>query len=174
MSATPPRSVRAALGKGERLLAAAQLVAGGWALATGSRLVLVDDESVEGVAVDPIDWTDVATAGLQGESGVLSAVLVDGSERTLLLGRGQGTRFARVVRERVQHSVLLSRTVELSGRRTVRVAARRGADGSPFIQVVPARGVDLRGPDVAAAVAEAEAAVRDQVGLPPQTSGPPA
>lgn len=164
---SPPQAIRAALGPGERLLAHAHLVVGGWALAGTEHLVLVDDEAAAELSVDPIPWSEVATAGLEGEAGVLSVDLVDGSRRALLLGRGQGGRLARVVRERIQHSVLLSRTVELGGRRTVQVAARRGPDGVPFIQVVPGPRVDLRGPAVAAAVAEAEAAVRDQVGLPP-------
>jgi len=163
----PPGPVRAALGGGQRLLAHAHLVVGGWALAGNAHLVLVDDEAAAELSVDSIAWSEIATAGLEGEAGVLSVELVDGSRRVLVLGRGQGQRLARVLRERIQHSVLLSRTVDLGGRRTVRVAARRGADGVPFIQVVPGARVDLRGPEAAAAVAEAEAAVRDQVGLPP-------
>ncbi len=197
----PSQTVRvAALAAGERLLASAHLVGGGWALATTARLVIVGDSrpdldaatdtdtdtdtddvdvavdpaspvahTTRDLVADPIPWVEVVAAALEAEVGVIDVSLVDGSQRALLLGRGYGDRLARVIRERVQHSVLLTRTVELRGRRTVAVTARRGATGGPFIQIVPGPGVDLRGADVAAAVAEAEDAVRDQVGLGPRS-----
>jgi hypothetical protein len=155
-----------ALGPGERVLARAGLVGGGTAIATTERL-LVDRPA--GGSADA--WTDVVSAVLEAEEGALEVLLVDGSRRALLLGRGEGRAFVTTARERVQHSVLLARTVEF-GRRSVRVVARRGPRGS-FVQVVPSPGVDLQRPDVAAAVAEAERAVREQVGLPPGGSQPP-
>lgn len=196
------------LAPGERVLASAELVGGGVAVATSHRLIVVGDgvtapdgappgagrESpadptpwVDGDGTqapdaapaepsgdpDPADrvvtsdrWVDIAGASLEAADGVLEVDLVHGPRRVLLLGRGRGRPFATAARERIQHSVLLTRTVELDRRRVVRVVARREPGGEAFVQVVPGPGVSVTGPDVAAAVAEAEQAVREQVGLP--------
>lgn len=118
-------------------------------------------------AVTADRWVDIAGASLEAADGVLEVELVAGPRRVLLLGRGRGRRFATATRERIQHSVLLTRTVELGRRRVIRVVARREPGGEAFLQIVPGPGVSVTGPDVAAAVAEAERAVREQVGLPP-------
>lgn len=191
--------------RGERVLASAELVGGGVAVATSHRMVVVGD----GIAAPPDDapaappeptpwvdgsgrqgpvattpvpdeppvrtdpvvtsdrWVDIAGASLESEAGVLEVELVAGPRRVLLLGPNRGRRFATVTRERIQHSVLLTRTVDLDRRRVVRVVARREPGGEAFVQIVPGPGVSVAGPDIAAAVAAAERAVRDQVGLPP-------
>lgn len=170
-SAGLPPAVRGhvRLDRGERALASAGLVGGGVAAATTHRLVVTVPRGDAGAAplVTADRWEDVAMASLAPEEGVLEVDLVAGSRRVLVLGRNRGRAFATVVRERIQHSVLLTRVVELGGRRVVRVTARRAPDGRVFVQVVPGPGVSLAGPEVAAAVADAERAVRDQVGLPP-------
>jgi hypothetical protein len=135
------------------------------AVATSHRLVVAP--TVTGPVVTSDRWVDIAGASLEAADGVLDVQLVDGPRRVLLLGPGRGRAFATATRERIQHSVLLTRTVELGRRRVVRVVARREPGGEAFVQVVPGPGVSVAGPDVAAAVADAERAVREQVGLPP-------
>ena len=195
---------------GERVLASAELVGGGVAVATSHRLVVVGDgiaappdeappDEAQAVPAEPTPWVDgsgpqgptatppvpaeppgppgplvtsdrwvdIAGASLDADAGVLEVELVAGPRRVLLLGPNRGRRFATATRERIQHSVLLTRTVDLDRRRAVRVVARREPGGDAFVQIVPGPGVSVEGPDVAAAVAAAERAVRDQVGLPP-------
>lgn len=164
----PAARDRVRLGRGERALATADLADGAVVLATTHRLVVVGP--AVGAAAPTITadrWVDVASASLAPEDGVLEVDLVAGSRRVLVLGRDRGRSFATAVRERIQHSVLLTRTVELGGRRVVRVTARRTPDGEALVQVVPGPGVQVSGPEVAARVAEAERAVREQAGLPP-------
>ncbi|MGF1662684.1 MAG: hypothetical protein ACFCVG_09490 [Kineosporiaceae bacterium] len=168
LAALPPGARdRVRLDRGERPLASAGLTDGGVAVATTHRLVVAGPAAGAADMVTADRWVDVASASLAPEEGVLEVDLVAGSRRVLVLGRNRGRALATVVRERVQHSVLLTRTVELAGRRAVRVTARRTPDGEVLVQVVPGPGVSISGPDVAAEVAEAERAVREQVGLPP-------
>jgi hypothetical protein len=163
----PAARDRVRLGRGERALATADLADGAVALATTYRLVVVGPAGREEPTVTADRWVDIAAASLAPEDGVLEVDLVAGSRRVLVLGRDRGRSFATAVRERIQHSVLLTRTVELGGRRVVRVTARRTPDGEALVQVVPGPGVQVSGPEVAAKVAEAERAVREQAGLPP-------
>jgi hypothetical protein len=167
-AALPPAARdRVGLDRGERALATVELADGAVAVATTHRLIVVGPAGQEEPTVTADRWVDIAAASLAPEDGVLEVDLVAGSRRVLVLGRNRGRAFATAVRERIQHSVLLTRTVELTGRRVVRVTARRTPEGEALVQVVPGPGVSLTGPDVAAAVAEAERAVREQVGLPP-------
>lgn len=167
-AALPPAARdRVRLGRGERALATVELADGAVAVATTHRLVVVGPAGQEEPTVTADRWVDIAAASLAPEDGVLEVDLVAGSRRVLVLGRDRGRSFATAVRERIQHSVLLTRTVELGGRRVVRVTARRTPDGEALVQVVPGPGVQVSGPEVSARVAEAERAVREQAGLPP-------
>lgn len=149
---------------GERPLASAELTDGGIAAATTHRLLT----ALPGQPATADLWTDIVSAGLEPDEGVLEIDLAQGGHRVLVLGPGRGRRLAGVVRERVQHSILLTRSVDLPGDRTVRVSARRDPGGQPFIQLVPAPGAGSApaDPAQAAAVAHAVRAVREQVGLP--------
>lgn len=168
-----PAQVREGLGlaRGERILAHATLVAGGWLVATTSALVLVDP--IEGPASGPgtprvrAPWHDVAEAVWTSEDRSLHVRWVsEENEQVLLLGPGE-SHLPEVVRERVMSTYVLSKRVEVQGRRGVTVAVRRRADASLVVQAVPDAGVDLLRPSVAEAVEAAARGLRDQVGLPP-------
>jgi hypothetical protein len=160
-----------ALARGERVLAHATLAGGGWLVATTTALVLVDP--IDGPASGPgtprvhAPWHEVAEAVWNAEDRMLRVRWVGdpGREHVLLLGSGE-SYLPEVVRERVMSTYVISRRVDVQGRRGVTVAVRRRADASLVVQAVADPGVDLRRPGVAAAVTEAACDLRDQVGLP--------
>lgn len=145
----------------DRVLAWAALPGGGLAAAT-----------VAGIAVaTPTGrrirrpWVEVDHAAWDDDSGTLAVWWV-GSRQPTGLEVGQGSFLPEVVHERVRASVVLTREVAVPGGRTVTVALRKAADGSLATQTVAPPGVRLDDPDVAAAIARAEAGLRDDAGLP--------
>lgn len=168
-----PAQVREGLGlaRGERVLAHATLVAGGWLVATTTALVLVDP--IDGPASGPGTprahalWHDVAEAVWTSDDRTLHVRWVNGGdEQAFLLGAGE-TYLPEVVRERVMSTYVLSKRIDVRGRRGVTVAVRRRADASLVVQAVPDSGVDVLRPTVAEAVEAAARDLRAQVGLPP-------
>jgi hypothetical protein len=120
------------LAPGERALAWAPLDAGGWVVGTRDALY-VPAGRVPWEQVEAADWDDelerlrVTEIGTWGEPRPL---------HLLRLGsRGAEThRLLQLVRERVTASVLLVRHVPVTGRRGVRVVARRAPAGtSPIL-----------------------------------------
>lgn len=168
-----PAQVREGLGlaRGERVLAHATLAPGGWLVATTTALVLVDP--IDGPASGPgtprvrTPWHDIAEAVWRADERTLRVrwVTGDDGEQLLLLGEGE-SYFPEVVRERVMSTYVLSRRIDVRGRRGVTVAVRRRADASLVVQAVADPGVDLLRPTVADEVAAAARALRQQVGLP--------
>lgn len=160
----PPSSVvaRLALARGDALLAAVQLGEGRWAVASRSGLHLVDDDVVAA------PWSDVDHGVLDPETRTLTVTFVTGGRRDVVLPETRDAQaFARVFRERVEHSLVHTTTVRLpDGSDRARIAVRRGADERLFTQLLADARLDLRDPAVAAAVDEAEAAARDAVALP--------
>ena len=75
------------------------------------------------------------------------------------------SRLPEVIRERVQASVLLTGTVEVPGGRQVRVALRRGHDGTVSAQALPPPGVRLDEPGVAERVSAVVAELRAEAGI---------
>jgi hypothetical protein len=112
-------------------------------------------------------WDQVAQAAWSETASMLQVSWADG-RRPLVLEMADSPGFLpEVVRERVEASVVLSRRIEVSGRRGVRVAVRREAPGTPLsTQVVADRGVDLTEPGLAARIAGDLAELAEQVGLP--------
>ena len=164
-----PDDVRQALSpaRGERPLAAAELVGDAWAVATTAELAVVQ----AGAAGPPAvvlrrPWADVDRAAFDPERGVLTVEWVDAAPDTLLrLVDADRAAFPQTLRERVQWSVVISETVSVPGGE-VRVAVRRTADGTLFSQAVAGPGVDLAEPAVARVVDATESTVRGAAGLP--------
>ncbi|GAA1867503.1 hypothetical protein [Myceligenerans crystallogenes] len=145
-----------------RPLARARL-AGGWAFAARSELVVVE----AGDVVVRREWCDVDRAAADPETGTITVEWVDGfAPLVLRLVPGVPTTFPQTLRERVQWSVVHAAPVELPQGRSARVAIRRRADGEMFSQVVGGADLNLADPGVAAAVDAAESAARSAVGLP--------
>jgi hypothetical protein len=163
------RALAAALDlrRGERVLAVAALDGGGTAVATTSALAVVDGTGPVSVRWRR-DWVAVDRATWDDEARLVRLTWVDGGEAVLPLApQARRSLLPEVVRERVQASVVLSRQVEVTGRRGVRVVVRRGHGGGLAVQVLPDPGVDLDDPRVAERVARCRADVAGELGLPP-------
>jgi hypothetical protein len=160
-----PPAAREQLGlePGSTVLAWSPLVGAGWAVATpvGVRALLP-----RGTVVDR-PWTDVDHVAWDQDSGMLAVWWV-GSRQPTALELEAGSFLPEVVHERVRSSLVLARDVPVPGGRTVWVALRKADDGTLSTQVVPARGVRLGDPEVAATVARARAALREEAGAGPE------
>ena len=159
--ARPPVQVAA----GERLLAWAPVEEGGWAAGTRDALYLPATR-VPWEQVQAADWDRdagrlrVSEVGRWGEPRPRHAVTIPDSaakDADLLL---------QLVRERVTASVLLSRHVPVSGRRGVRIVARRAPSGRSDVEWLYEydEGVDPDDPFVRAAAETALAAAKADVG----------
>ncbi|MFC8193130.1 hypothetical protein ACFUMH_15855 [Cellulomonas sp. NPDC057328] len=166
------------LAHGDTVLAAAPLDAarggevaqdadgtGRWAVVTRRALHLVDADPDADVARTP--WSDVDRGTLDAESRTLTVHWASGATTDLPLADDPAARdLAQTFRERVQQSVVHVEHVTLPGGGRVRVALRRDEEGAFFTQTIGDGRVDLRDPAAARVVAEAEARVRAEVGLP--------
>ncbi|WP_245993352.1 hypothetical protein [Xylanimonas allomyrinae] len=145
------------------MLAAALLTDGGWAVATRTELITTDGSA--DVVVRHV-WSDVDRASFDPAHAAITVRWVDQqAPLRLRLADATRSRLARVVRERVEWSVVLAEEVPLPGDRTARVAVRRDVDGTLFSQVLAGAGVDLDAPDVGPVVDAAEQRVRAAAGM---------
>ena len=157
-----PAEVSSALGPGERLLAWAPGTPAGYAAASDRALYL----PVDGV-LRRIPWELVDRAAWDRDEGRLDVTQdVPGSRaRRWSVALEGAADLAVVVHERVNATVVLSRHVEVVGRRGVTVVARRppGTDTLTWTARVD-RGVDMADPPTRKAVQSAVADVRAEVG----------
>jgi hypothetical protein len=161
---TLPAPVRAALdlGRGERVLAAAPLLADRWLVGTTLALHVVDGAG----GSERHGWDQVAGAVWSDTASMLQVTWVGEARQLQVELAGDAGFLPEVIRERVEASVVISRRIPVSGRRGVRVAVRRAAPGAALTtQVVPDRGVDLGDPELAARVAAELADLREQTGM---------
>ena len=157
----PPIDVAA----GERLLAWAPLADGGWVAGTRDALYLPGDR-VPWEQVQAADWDRdesrlrVREVGTWGEARPEHALTLHESAAK------DADRFLQLVRERVTASVLVSRHVPVTGRRGVRVVARRAPSGlSDVVWLYEYdEGVDPDDPFVRAAAETALVAAKADVG----------
>jgi hypothetical protein len=157
-----PDDARAALDleRGERVLSAARRRDGDWVAATDQGLVGAGWRA-EWSAATHAQWYDdastLAVAWLDAEGGR--------HERSLVLD--EPGLLPETVHERVTATILLSQHLAISGRRGVRVVARRqpGSDDVQW-QVVPDPGVDAADPQTSARVAAVIRAMAAELGLP--------
>ena len=108
-------------------------------------------------------WVDVSHVAWDEDSRTLAVWWV-GSRLPLPVELPEQSFLPEVVHERVRSSVLLARDVPVPGRDPVWVALRQDAAGVLTTQAVAPAGVRLDEPEVAAAVAAAQAALRSEVG----------
>src|SRR3954451_8475197 len=155
-----PAQVQAGLGlpRGERTLAHALRLDGGYAVATTAALVLVDP--VEGPVRGPGTprlrryWHEVAEGTWDPETQAIAIRWADASAPTTVELAEPIGRLPEVLRERVMSTFVLSQRLPVQGRRGVTVAVRRHAvDGTLFVQTVADRGIDTARPSVADQVA---------------------
>lgn len=147
---------------GERVLAWTALDDGRTMAGTREALYLPDGTRVPWESVEAARWErDSATF-------VVSEVGTWGAQRPVhRLALTDPGRFLELVRERVSATVVLQRHVAITGRRGVRVIARRDPSGDRAVTWVYEydEGVDPDDPAVRAAAREALAVAREQVGL---------
>ncbi len=162
-----PVRLRLALRRGDRVLAAAPLTGDAWAVASRAALHVAPELGGADASIERHPWTDVDRASLEAEAAVLTVHLVSGSTRALALADPEHSlRFAQVLRERVQSSVVHSEVVSLPGGGVVKVALRRDENGELLSQVIGGREDGPGGSAVAALVDAAERRVRGAAGLP--------
>jgi hypothetical protein len=173
----PPVEVAA----GERLLAWAPLVGGGWVAGTRDALYLPGGHLPGGHLpggphpVGRVPWEQVQAADWDREEGRLrvSEVGTWGRPRPQHVldvpdsAAKDADRLLQLIRERVTASVLLSRHVPVTGRRGLRVIARRAPSGHSEVEWLFKydEGLDPDDPFVRAAAETALAAARSDVGL---------
>jgi hypothetical protein len=143
-----------ALDRGEKPIAAAQLVGGSWVAATGTALVGVAGRT---------PWTDVAHAQWFDEEQLLVVDTVPGAGASLRLRLAEPGRLPETVHERVMASIVLSRRVALPGGGGARLVARRGEGADLVWQVVLDAGTDLAAPGVQQAVDDALVGLRSEL-----------
>jgi hypothetical protein len=125
---------RAALARGERVLAAATADDGTRLLGTRDALVVVPPASADsrGTTADRIPWERIASADWERDEERLRVVEVGdfGHQRPVhVFALPDPGPLLPMVRERVTASVLLSRRVLVRGRKGLRVVARRPPRG---------------------------------------------
>ena len=158
----PPVEVSA----GERLLAWAPVAGGQWVAGTRDALYL-PGARLPWEEVEAADWDHdlarlrVSEVGQWGSPRVEHALQLDDT------APGETDRLLQLVRERVTASVLLTRHVRVTGRRGVRVVARRAPSGRSEVSWVYEydEGVDPDDPFVRAAAETALAAAKADVGM---------
>ncbi|MFD1248207.1 hypothetical protein ACFQ3F_10455 [Nocardioides ginsengisoli] len=157
-----PHRPKLPVGPGERLLAWAPVRdASGEHLVGGSRDALYLPERIPWEQVASADWDldsetlHVVEVGRFGEPAPVHTLHLDDAGRLLQL-----------VRERVTASIVVQRHVPVTGRRSVRILARRapGTHGDLAWFVEYDEGLDPADPAVDAVVQEALAAARADVG----------
>ncbi len=140
---------RAALTRGDRLLTSTQAQDETWLLATRDALVIVPVTGT--VRVLPWERVDAADWSLDDERLRVSEVAAYGQVKPVhLFGLDRADGLLPVLRERVSASVLLQRRVVLSGRRGIRIIARRppGGQGEVVWACELDAGLDPEDPEV--------------------------
>lgn len=179
-----PAEIRRALplSPGDKTLGSAMLDDGAWAVATQQALIVVPSPqpspALTGApaqhqpphtSVTSWPWCDIDRASWDPQTAALTVTWVDASEPLPLhLSHPERPSFARVFRERVQHSVVLSETVHLPDGLSARVAVRRTAAGDLITQVVPDPGADVRSARSAQLIRSALSRLRSTSGAHPE------
>ena len=166
-----PPEIRRTLGlpAGDSVLGTALLDGGAWAVATQRSLIVVPTPQSSPAGPVSSPWCRVDRASWDPAEAALTVRWVDSPEpMPLRLVHPERTAFARVFRERVQHSVVLSETVHLPDGLSARVAVRRDAMGDLFTQVVPDPGADVRSARSAQLIRSALSRLRSTSGAPPE------
>jgi hypothetical protein len=160
------RTSPVAVAPGEKVLAATTAVDGTELAGTRDAFYVVSDG-----ATRRVPWEQVEAAGWDRDTDVfrLSEVGSWGEQRPVHTATlTEPGRLPELVRERVTASVVLQRHVTVSGRRGLRVIARRAPSGKGRIQWVYEydEGVDPDDPAVREAARETLEVMRRDVGLP--------
>ncbi len=147
------------LGRGEKLLAVAQLTEQVEVVATSERLVVRSRDRADWER----RWPEIDTVSWDGDERVLTLLDVQGGGTDLDLVADEHLRLAQVVRERVQSTLVASRRVQVPGGQ-VRLVVRKDG-GRLLTQELADPGADATGPRARAQVAQAKRELADSVGM---------
>ncbi len=157
-----PHQLAENLSDGGRVLAAAPLVDGDWAVATTRALVVV---GAAGATVNRA-WDEIDHGGWDADGDTVTVWWVDGSDATVLaLATPAARAFPETFRERVHSSVVHVERAPLRPGVTARAVIRRDADGSLYSQT-SLEGRARLTPTERRAVDDLERSARQAVGLP--------
>ena len=158
-----PAQAASLLPVGERAVAWVPLADGGWAVAGPAHLALTGPEG----EVTRVAWDDVERGAWEAGTRTFTVHLGSPAPLHLVVGTGVPGRdvdgFARVLRQRVEASVvhLVWRTLPDGTR--VSASVRRDAEGGLYVRTSPG---DPGSPAEAAVLEEVLREARDAVGLP--------
>mgnify|MGYP000927564439 CR=1 FL=1 len=111
-----------------------------------------------------IPWYEVDSLGMDPDTRVLQVRLVDGSMTPVPLVDGGSARFAMILRERVNRSIVHVEHADTEA--SIRVVIRRDHTGEFIMQVI-GDGVDPDAPEFAAVTKAAQMLAWEAVGKPP-------
>jgi hypothetical protein len=158
---------RAALPRGEKVLAGAGSRDGTWVLGTRRLLVVLPPDG----PADAVPWEQVEDAAWDAEESRLRITLVGEFGRprpSYLLVVEEPALLLQLVRERVTASIVLQRRVPVHGRRGFTVIGRRSPVGGQVAWMTSYdEGVDPADPEVQVAVERALAGAQAEVGETP-------
>lgn len=161
-------AARESTGSKEDVLAAVQLANGRWVAGTRAAVYLPSDSAD---AARRVGWEQIERANWDAEASVLHVYETTdfGTPlRATELKVEDPGRFGQLLRERVDASIVIQRHVPLSGKRGVRIVARRnpsGADAGVTWNIVLDKGLEPSQPGVVDAAEEALRQVRDEFGV---------
>jgi hypothetical protein len=114
-----------------------------------------------------IPWEQVDVADWDQDTSTLRVVETDAEPFEVVLEAEEPRRFLELIRERVTASVVLQRRVPVTGKRGLRVVARRapGRRGDLLWSVRYDEGVDPDDPEVRRLAADTLATAKNDVGL---------
>ncbi len=136
-----------------------QLKKDAWVIGTSKHLALLsqEDQMWPWHLVDRVSW--------RPEESQLRISLTDGSAPLVITVTDKSAmKFLTLVRERVDHSVVVSETVDLTMSQMARVAVRRTPTGDLIIQTIFDPGVDPNAVAVTRKIAPVIARLRDMSG----------
>ena len=156
---------RAALPRGEKLLAQAPAEDGSWVLGTRLRLVLVRPDGTT-----HIPWESVEDAAWDKEASRLKVTEIGayGEQRPAhTFEMDDPSRLLQLVRERVTASIVLQRRVPVRGKQGLNIIGRRSPSGGPVTWMhAYDRGLDPDDPEVVAVADRALVEAQAEVGEP--------
>ena len=125
-----PAQVSVLLPEGDRRAPAEQLESGEWIIAGRHAIILANEESV----LDSGMWYEIATARWSAEDRVLSVEWMDPARTPIRVETvSQDPRvFMRILSERVNHSIVVHKSTQVSNGTTITVWIRRREDGQLF------------------------------------------
>ncbi|ACV09169.1 hypothetical protein [Jonesia denitrificans] len=151
-------------------------------IATRSHLVLITENNAEQASPTPSssavspdgdnrwEWSHVDRASWDPTDQKLTVTFTTSTEPlTVTASTDTPVRFLTVLRERIEHTVVMSETITLDNSRNVRIALRRTPNGDTFIEVLHDRNAPPTDHEIRTKVTPVVARFRELSGAPLKT-----